>query len=512
MSERKRKHKALSGENADVERKVITPKTDSNRSSVVVANTGNIPAQGAGNAKATLPSACMKLHESPCETLPPGLIAKIGTYCKLAPLGTDIDKKTLMSLCLAVGPYVASYIRKAYLENRLYYLSYLKRYLRVRQNYENKPLSDNDCADLGEKLKQWMLHNPWWKEACLYPTTFNQKQGGEYPPICKVIRLQESTDAGGVRAWLNASIYSTTSLQVAIDPQLCRFLFDKAWDERYIIAISVNGDQDSASSAEKFRKIMFTPGIEKNVHFMHRLFAFFFFNPVLSINLGQLDLLRFQLEELRLDVNEQNWIGPRIGNVRLPPIFHCMIQPDKSFFEYLISFDGVLLNPNLDRSPITDAAAPSNTTLLHYLNQIVGLVLQGSFDVSRLKILLSQDKVDVDFGPPFPDEALGENVPERISPLYSLFCSAIKFESDFDIVEAFVDAGAGVDYALSAASSSGFHRGLQRGLEMTLWSYHGSPRFAAIADSITLDDMRSIHNRLVAFLRKLKGQNEQNSL
>ena len=233
MSERKRKHKALSGENADVERKVITPKTDSNRSPVVVANTGNIPAQGAGNAKATLPSACMKLHESPCETLPPGLIAKIGTYCKLAPLGTDIDKKTLMSLCLAVGPYVASYIRKAYLENRLYYLSYLKRYLRVRQNYENKPLSDNDCADLGEKLKQWMLHNPWWKEACLYPTTFNQKQGGEYPPICKVIRLQESTDAGGVRAWLNASIYSTTSLQVAIDPQLCRFLFDKAWDERY---------------------------------------------------------------------------------------------------------------------------------------------------------------------------------------------------------------------------------------------------------------------------------------
>ena len=245
---------------------------------------------------------------------------------------------------------------------------------------------------------------------------------------------------------------------------------------------------------------------------MHRLFAFFFFNPVLSINIGLLDLLRFQLEEVKLDVNEQNWIGPRIGDVRLPPIFHGMVQPDKSIFEYLLSFDGVLLNPNIDRCPITDVAAPSNTTLLHYLNQIVGVVLQGSFDVSRLKILLSQEKVDINFGPLFPAETSGENAPERISPLYALFCSAIKFESDFDIVEAFVDAGADVDFPLSVASSTGFHRGLQRGLEMTLWSFHDCPRFAALANKITLEDMRSIHNRLVAFLRKLKGQNEQSRL
>ena len=189
-----------------------------------------------------------------------------------------------------------------------------------------------------------------------------------------------------------------------------------------------------------------------------------------------------------------------------------MVQPDERIFEYLLSFDGINLNPIIDRCPITNEAVLSNSTLLHYLNQIVGLVLMGNFDVGRLKTLLSQDGVDINYGPLFPDGTLGENVPERISPLYALFCSAIKFDSDFDIVEAFVNAGASIDFTLSVASSSGFHRGLPLGVEMTLRSYRDSPRFAALKN-ITAEDMRSIHHFLVAFLRKLKGrQNEENSL
>ena len=510
MSQHKRKAEALFGENADAEPKVIMPETVSPSSSVVVANTSTCRAGKEDNASDTLSSYPI---------LPPGIFGKIGTFIGLTHAG-DLQPKndtmTLFSFCLAVGPQVASCIREAYLGNRLYYLEYLESYRRV---FHRISLSDEECAVFGQKLKQWMVHNPWWQEACLSPTTFHQKTNGFlHPPICKVIRMNRFDDLDcDSRNFLLTSIYSTTSLQVAINPRNCwtLSLFDWGWDDRdddYIVALSVNGNKDSVSSTEKLKEILAAPGPEKEVSVMHKTFAEFFFNPVLSINLGLFDLLRFQLEELKLDVNEQNWIGPRIGDVNLPPIFHSMVQPDEIIFKYLLSFDGIDLNPRLHYHPISGRAMEetSGTFFLHHLSQVVGAILQGKFEMSRLKSLLSQKRVDVNSGPLFPAGA-GGDAPERLPPLYCIACSAIKFDSDFDIVEAYVESGAVIEYTLNIASSPGFASGLHRGVAMTLETFR--PRFSASLENdvpvVTFEDMSAKHQRLVALLRKLKDEKDK---
>ena len=505
MSERKRKHDAVTAEKVAAERKVIIPTKDS-RASAVVANTRW------NDAMVCLSSAGGKMSNSSHRNLPPGIFGKIGNYIGLINNDDGHTKtdNTLFSLCMAVGPDIASYIRKAYLENSLSYLEYLEETL-VRDG--GRCLSEEECALAGENLLQWMQYNPWWRDACRSPTTFNQKeQGGKVPTICKQISIKSFGSVENGEQFLDSLIQSASG-HIAIPLELCKHArIEKPLDEKYNVVMSVNGNSYSVSNMSEFDDEILAPDREKEIYVMHRSFELLFFNPVLSINLGLLDLLRFLLEELKLNVNFQEWRGPRLGDVEVPLIFHSMIQPDEKIFEYLLSFDDINLNPIIDRCPITNEAAPSNITVLHYLNQIVGLVLMGKFDVSRLKTLLSQDGVDINYGPLFPDGTLGENVPERISPLYALFCSAIKFDSDFDIVEAFVNAGASVEFTLSVASSPGFHQGLQLGVEMTLRSYRDNPRFAALTEHITVEDMRSIHHRLVGFLRKLKGrQYEQNS-
>ena len=429
-----------------------------------------------------------------------------------------------MSLCAAVGPNISSYIRKSYLEGNLSFLYYLS----VFVPYNGTTLGDAECALLGAKLRQWMEHNPWWREACQSPSAFmTQRQN---PKVCKLLRIKEFANEMDRPRFDNAHGLELGASFVGFVPRSddfeysieghhaqihVRALSDQVyiyWNScgTYNLVVSVN---DKAlpfwSSSKAFRDAMLASGFDAEVLVMHQYFGLFFLNPVLSTNLGLLELLRFQLEDLALDVNCQKWSSPRIGHdVELPLILHSMVQEDARFFEYLLSFKGIDLNPLLRKCPImAESAVPEYGTLLHYLHAIIGGLLNGKFDMNRLKQLLSQDGVDVDRGPQVP--ALG---PEVITPLYAALCSAIRFDSDFDLVKAYVEAGANVGPALSVASSREFDQGFGRGIAANSRFLYLRVRRAIANDGsyeISVDVMKSKHQRLLASVRQLIGESGQ---
>ena len=78
-------------------------------------------------------------------------------------------------------------------------------------------------------------------------------------------------------------------------------------------------------------------------------FTKIFFNPALSIDLGLMDLLKFQIEELKLDVNSKSFTAlfeKLLGdNEWIPLLFHAFLQPDSSFFDFLCSQEELDVNP-----------------------------------------------------------------------------------------------------------------------------------------------------------------------
>ena len=63
-------------------------------------------------------------------------------------------------------------------------------------------------------------------------------------------------------------------------------------------------------------------------------FANIFFNPALIIDLGFFHVLKFQIEDLRLNVNCGAYIGACFGLTRFPLIVHALVHPDFRFLDY----------------------------------------------------------------------------------------------------------------------------------------------------------------------------------
>jgi hypothetical protein len=278
----------------------------------------------------------------------------------------------------------------------------------------------------------------------------------------------------------------------------------------YNLVVSVNDKTlPFWSTIKAYRDVVRVSGSDAEVLVMHQYFGWFFLNPVLSMNLGLLELLRFQLEDLALDVNGQKWTGPRIREVEVevPLILHSMVQEDARFFEYLLSFNGIVLNPILKRCPMTDNEFPDGIgmTLLHCLHAVIGGSLNGKFDLNRLKQLLSRDGVDINRGIDFTRFQQG------ITPLQTTLTSPIKFDSDFDLVKAYVEAGANVGPAFSVASSAEYDRNYERGFKMSLqFLNERMRRFINIENSGGGGAlMRAKHRTLMSSVRQLIGESGQ---
>ena len=173
MSERKRKHDAVSN-SADDDRKP---------SAVAAADCSSVG--GGTNKSAKLKEASDARRRSSKDgatlaftDLPPGIVGKISTYIELSARDAfpeaewstvvggltlsawyERDRRTLMSLCTAVGPSISSYIRKSYLEKNLSFITYLDRWILYNDD-EDGTLDDTKCALVGAKLRQGMEYNP----------------------------------------------------------------------------------------------------------------------------------------------------------------------------------------------------------------------------------------------------------------------------------------------------------------------------------------------------------------
>ena len=488
MSERKRKHEAVS--------EMTSADDDRKPSAVAAADCSSV---GGGTKKsAKLKEASDTPRCSTFSDLPPGIVGKISTYISLRAYGNGRDRRTLMSLCTAVGPSISSYIRKSYLEGNLSFLYYLNLFV----PYNDTAISDAECAVVGAKLRQWMEYNPWWREACQSPSAFMAKQQRHHPTIYKLIRVKEFENEVERESFLQ-DVCITRTGQVYIYGGSCGIGV-------YNLVVSVN---DKAlpfwPTSKAYRDAILASGSDAEVLVMQQYFGLFFLNPALSINLGLLELLRFQLEDLALDVNCQKWTGPRIGEVELPLILHSMVQEDACFFEYLLSFNGIVLNPILKMCPMTDNVFPDGLgmTLLHCLHAVIGGSLNGKFDLNRLKQLLSHDDVDINRG--LEDTTFQE----VITPLYTTLTSPIKFDSDFDVVKIYVEAGAEVDRALSVASSREYDRrfeqGFEQGFGMTLPHLNERIMRPIRNDGSDVAVMRAKHQRLIGAVRQLIGESGQ---
>ena len=304
MSERKRKHDAVS----------TSADEDRNPSAVAAAATGSSVGGGANKS--------VKLNEDSdthrCSSrdevtptfsdLPPVIVGKISTYIKLsawdckrdAVPAAEPERRTLMSLCTAVGPTISSYIRKSYLEGNLSFLAYLEDWITVRScSYD-----DDLCALIGAKLRQWMEYNPWWREACQSPSAFMAKQQRHHPTIYKLLSVKKpESDEEREKFEEEVGITPSGLLRMPLEC-FTRVMSDETFDETFSLAVSLNGKPSPLYPAQSFTEyVQQDPGSDMKVIVMHESFGQLFFNPVLSTNLGLLELLRFQLEDLALDVN-----------------------------------------------------------------------------------------------------------------------------------------------------------------------------------------------------------------
>ena len=117
------------------------------------------------------------------------------------------------------------------------------------------------------------------------------------------------------------------------------------------------------------------------------------------IDLGLVDVLKFQTEVLELDFNSQEYIVMFFQNEGHEEgqhlIVHALFQTDRSAFDYLLSLTNIEVNPFLQRSLSGQDISDISRTLLHELPDIAR---HPSFfrDLQLGRIATILDRHDVD--------------------------------------------------------------------------------------------------------------------
>ena len=343
--------------------------------------------------------------------LPAGVLAKVAQFIGIVDESDDRLAKgslTLMALCVTVGREVARVIRREYLHNNLEYLNYLWGHVQIKQKMARREKGNIDDSTfltvLKAALEQWMEENDWWKDACRDAVLF--APGGEmrthHPPICKTIILNHD--------------------------------FDKNYDEddffesigEYRSIFFVNNVNVRAMKPDVIEELLQKEG-EKTIRVVLSFFMYFFMNPPLAIDLGMIDLLKFQVEDLKEDINSQKCKGifffplPGGSQYGLPLILHAIVHPDECFLEYLLSVEHFEANPMMERD-LDGANIRSSTgnTFLHELYDIVDHdLLPREMKLDRIKVLLQRKEVNVDIQNTVGDEAFETHTPLETCCMYA---------------------------------------------------------------------------------------------
>lgn len=193
---------------------------------------------------------------------------------------------------------------------------------------------------------------------------------------------------------------------------------------------------------------------DKTLRVMHDAFATVLLNPALAIDLGMFELFKFQVEDLLLDVNCQDYTGLfftdtgenndfQLGQSLL---LHVLINPDRRFFEYLLSVANFEANPIIRRD-VYGRLYMEECTFLHELSRITPYELPNNINLSWVAHMIKVKEIDLNV-----QNAAGRSPLERLCYLCSLEESMTK--RDYDVAKMLLSAGAEVtDFALQCVGS-----------------------------------------------------------
>ena len=278
--------------------------------------------------------------------LPTGVFAQVG---KFFDVGTHRGRNSMMNFCIVVGPKKAKVVRQEYLENNLDYLMFI---LRCEENLAldiEYGIEDNDLnvaktetriSNLRSSIQEWMRWNMWWKEAAL--------------------RAFDSESASSIRVCKSGR---PSLLEIIEVRKGTHFRFDPTCNTIVMDIDGIRGKAAEETSKVQHRNYQGNDEME-TIQLMHKGFYKIFFNPALSVDLGLMDLLKFQMEELNLDVNSKSFTAlfeRLLGADQewIPLLFHAFLQPDSSFFDFLWSQEELDVNP----------VVYENDGLLHWLSE-----------------------------------------------------------------------------------------------------------------------------------------------
>ena len=385
--------------------------------------------------------------------MPAGVVANIAQFVDIREIdheGSSVrNGEVLMYLCLVFGRQTAQVVRREYLSNNLSYLDYLARetmyyseqYVRMEKISRMKGVSNLNGA-----LEQWMQANPWWKDACRDAAVF-AKGGGvcaKYPPIYKTIEVKGFADNKERRKWnkaLGTGRSSLVNLHFKGGPL----------GEDYTSVLAVDDvdlkNHSKEMTWEQVEEAMLKEG-HKRFRATHTDFVGFFLNPAMAIDLGMFELFRFQVEELMLDVNCQDYVGLFFAGVDddgdllagQPLLLHALLNPDKRFFDFLLTVADFEVNPVIQRD-LKDGTDNSHRadTFLHRLPHILRCDLPKKIDLNWVAHMIKAKKIDLNV----------QNY-DDLNPLEAL-CSAPLTKSDHDVAKMLLlSAGAEVTWTALA--------------------------------------------------------------
>ena len=277
--------------------------------------------------------------------LPTGVIAQVGKFFNV---GTHQGRNSMINFCIVVGPKKAKVVRQEYLENNLDYLMFILRCEEDLALFIEYGIEDNDLnvakteariSGLHASIQQWMRLNSWWKDAALRAfdsesASSNGACKSDPPSLLEIIEVRKGT-------------------HFRLDPTCNTIVMD---------VDGIRGRMAKETSKMQHQNYEGKDEVE-TVRLMHKGFYKIFFNPALSIDLGLMDLLKFQIEELKLDVNSKSFAAlfeKLLGDQEwIPLLFHAFLQPDSSFFDFLWSQEELDVNP----------VVSENDGLLHWFSE-----------------------------------------------------------------------------------------------------------------------------------------------
>mmetsp|Transcript_33392 Transcript_33392/g.73242 ORF Transcript_33392/g.73242 Transcript_33392/m.73242 type:complete len:428 (+) Transcript_33392:283-1566(+) len=318
--------------------------------------------------------------------LPPEVIARVSKF-------VDVFDNELHSFVSVCRPALARIIKKSYLRDSCHYLQFVGS---ADGHSARWRYPDFDPELARDKLLQWMAVNDGWREAHL------PSSGGAAIPSVQADIVLQPVDSDGKEAMLDAELINGANHASfeSFPPDLFRNVDGSFLEENYPfdVVIGVDGVDVSKMDFEQTKELILQRTSKpKTLRVLHSVYWCFFLNPAIALDLGLVDVFRNIVERTNIDINTSRCRGIQFDG-GMPLLVRALVHPDARLFEYLLTIDGLNLNPTIDSSihiPIFSGmyiTLNSSKPMLHALTKdiITDALYDADLDVMRIKQLLDK--------------------------------------------------------------------------------------------------------------------------